>query len=45
MNLSGIRWLEGFVAESTKLAELYTDLAKEVYKPFEGQWGKAATLK
>jgi hypothetical protein len=36
---------EGFVAESTKLAELYTDLAKEVYKPFEGQWSKAATLK
>jgi phasin family protein len=36
---------EGFVAESTKLAELYTDLAKEVYKPFESQWSKAATLK
>ena len=36
---------EGFVAESTKLAELYTDLAKEVYKPFEGQWSKAATHK
>ena len=36
---------EGFVTESTKLAELYTDLAKEVYKPFEGHWSKAATLK
>jgi hypothetical protein len=36
---------EGFVTESTKLAELYTDLAKEVYKPFEGQWSKAASVK
>src|SRR6188472_3297108 len=27
---------EGFVAEATKLGELYTDLAKETYKPFEG---------
>ena len=37
---------EGFVAESDQdSAELYTDLAKEVYKPFESQWSKAATLK
>ena len=27
---------EGFVAEATKLGELYVDLAKEAYKPFEG---------
>jgi phasin family protein len=27
---------EDFVAESTKLGELYADLAKEAYKPFEG---------
>ncbi|MET0633791.1 MAG: phasin family protein [Xanthobacteraceae bacterium] len=36
---------EGFVAEATKLGELYTDLAKEAYKPFEGQWNKAASVK
>jgi hypothetical protein len=30
---------EDFVAESTKLGELYVDLAKEAYKPFEGVWG------
>jgi hypothetical protein len=36
---------EGFVAEATKLGELYTDLAKEAYKPFEGQWSKAASVK
>lgn len=27
---------EDFVAEATKLAELYTDLAKEAYKPLAG---------
>jgi hypothetical protein len=27
---------EGFVAEASKLSELYADLAKETYKPFEG---------
>src|SRR5262245_24193058 len=27
---------EGFVAEATKIGELYTDLAKETYKPLEG---------
>lgn len=26
---------EAFVAEATKLGELYADLAKETYKPFE----------
>lgn len=26
---------EGFVAKATKIGELYTDLAKESYKPFE----------
>lgn len=32
---------EGFVAEATKLGELYNDLAREMYKPFESQFGKA----
>lgn len=27
---------ETFVAETTKIGELYKDLAKETYKPFEG---------
>jgi hypothetical protein len=27
---------EGFVAQSTKLGEMVTDIAKETYKPFEG---------
>ena len=27
---------EGLVAQATKMGELYTDLAKEAYKPFEG---------
>jgi phasin family protein len=31
---------EGFVAEATKLGELYTDLAREWYKPFEGYLSK-----
>jgi len=26
---------EGFVAQATKLGELYADLARETYKPFE----------
>ena len=26
---------EGFVAQATKIGELYADLAKETYKPFE----------
>ncbi len=32
---------EGFVAEATKLGELYSDLAKETYKPFETIMAKA----
>ena len=32
---------EGFVAQSSKLGELYTDLAKETYKPFEILMAKA----
>jgi phasin family protein len=36
---------EGFVAEATKLGELYTDLAKESYKPFEGFLAKVAPAK
>ena len=36
---------EGFVAEATKLGELYADLAKEAYKPFESQFSKVGTLK
>ena len=27
---------ETFVAESQKIGELYTDLAKQAFKPFEG---------
>jgi len=34
---------EGFVAEATKLGELYADLAKESYKPFEGMVGKISS--
>ena len=36
---------EGFVAEATKLGELYTDLAKESYKPFEGFLAKVNPTK
>jgi len=36
---------EGFVAEATKVGELYTDLAKESYKPFEGMVAKVAPAK
>ncbi|TDH36166.1 phasin family protein [Pseudohoeflea suaedae] len=32
---------EGFVAQATKMGELYTDLAKEAYKPFEDAVAKA----
>jgi hypothetical protein len=38
---------ESFVAESQKIAALYTDLAKQTYKPFEGMVAKftpAATV-
>ncbi len=33
---------EGFVARTTKIGELYSDLAKETYKPFEGYLSKIA---
>ena len=36
---------EGFVAEATKLGELYADLAKESYKPFEGHIARATSIK
>ena len=36
---------EGFVAQATKIGELYTDLAKETYKPLEGMLAKAAPAK
>ncbi len=32
---------EGFVAEATKIGQLYADLAKESYKPFETLMAKA----
>jgi phasin family protein len=32
---------EGFVAEATKLSGLYSDLAKDIYKPFESALAKA----
>ena len=31
---------EAFVAEATKMGELYADIAKESYKPFEGYLAK-----
>src|SRR6476620_8332812 len=36
---------EGFVAEATKIGELYTDLAKETYKPYEGMIAKVTPAK
>jgi hypothetical protein len=36
---------ESFVSEATKLGELYADLAKESYKPFENQFGKFTPTK
>lgn len=33
---------EGFVAQATKIGELYVDLAKEAYKPLESAVTKAA---
>ena len=32
---------EGFVAKASKIGELYADLAKESYKPFESLFAKA----
>lgn len=31
---------EGYVAQMTKVGEMYVDLAKEMYKPYEGVLGK-----
>ncbi len=36
---------EDFVAESAKLSELYADLAKEAYKPFESVMAKASAMR
>ena len=36
---------EGFVAQATKIGELYADFAKETYKPFEAYMGKAVPVK
>jgi hypothetical protein len=32
---------EGFVAQATRMSEIYADLAKDVYKPFESAVTKA----
>jgi phasin family protein len=34
-----------FVAQSTKLGELYADLAKQAYKPFESVVAQASAMK
>ena len=36
---------ESFVAEATKLGELYAELARESYKPFESYLAKVSTTK
>lgn len=36
---------EGFIAQATKMGELYADLAKETYKPYEAFAAKAAPAK
>ena len=36
---------EGFVAQATKIGTLYTDLAKESYKPLEGIMAKVTPAK
>jgi hypothetical protein len=35
-------YYDSFVAEATKLTEMYADLAKTVYKPYEAPVAKAA---
>lgn len=35
---------EDFVAQSTRLGELYADFAKEAYKPFENATAEATTV-
>ncbi|EHS50916.1 Phasin [Rhizobium sp. PDO1-076] len=32
---------EGFIAEATKMGEMYSELAKTVYKPYEAPLGKS----
>jgi len=36
---------EDFVAEATKLGDLYVDFAKEAYKPFESAFARASSMK
>ena len=36
---------EGFVAQATKIGELYADFTKETYKPYESFVAKAAPAK
>jgi hypothetical protein len=36
---------EGFISQSTKLGELYSDLAHEAYKPFEEYMSKVTVAK
>ena len=36
---------EGFVAQATKMGELYADLAKETYKPYESVLAKVSVTK
>jgi phasin family protein len=36
---------EDFVARMTKLGELYVDLGRETYKPFENVFAKASPIK
>jgi phasin family protein len=36
---------EGLVAQASKLGELYADIAKETYKPFEGYLAKVTPSK
>ena len=36
---------ESFVAQATKIGELYADLAKETYKPYESFMAKATPAK
>ena len=33
---------EGYIAHATKLGELYVDMAKEAFRPYEGIVGKVA---
>jgi Uncharacterized conserved protein len=35
---------EGFVSEATKMSEMYADLAKTVYKPYEAPVSKAVPV-